>query len=581
MRTHCFKSVNKETPSSYPIHSFFGPSIFFPEFFFSLRACSVHPFRRSLSLYLMFLLMPLTLLILTIGSVVTQEQVNPHYTALLNDSMWFYEAQRSGKLPADNRVSWRSDSGLQDGKDNNVDLSGGYYDAGDYLKFTLPLAHSLTLLAWGAIEWFDGYEKAKQTQYLDNTIRWGTDWLMKAHPQPNVLYVQVGDGDVDNNYWGPDTHIPTPRPSYMVNQSVPGTDAAALTAAAFASASHLYRHYLNDSKYADRLQSHAESVYNFADTAKPWAAYTNSIPAIADYYNTNDYKNQLVYGALWLYRATGNTTYRDKASDYFDRFQLDKSSPTVMDWSDQTGAVYVLGSQADSGNSKYKNAAQKYIDTMIHPSKGSPCDFTKGGLLWCDGASDANSLVPAQDIALLALIYSRVDSSKRDDYTSFATNQVNYLLGQNMMLTPYVCGVHMNSPHNPHHAGASGGNDINHINSVPPEEKYILYGAIVGGPSKDDHFYDERNDYDQTEVALDYNAPFQGLIAYQLSTGANDPPYVSITDPRPQVKRPTHLEKWLIAVIVICVLFLVAGCLYGCWLKRRAISARFGRKQVV
>lgn len=31
---------------------------------------------------------------------------NVHYANLLNVSMLFYEAQRSGKLPSDNRVSW-------------------------------------------------------------------------------------------------------------------------------------------------------------------------------------------------------------------------------------------------------------------------------------------------------------------------------------------------------------------------------------------------------------------------------------------------------------------------------------------
>ena len=32
--------------------------------------------------------------------------VNEHYTKLLNYSMLFYEAQRSGKLPENNRIAW-------------------------------------------------------------------------------------------------------------------------------------------------------------------------------------------------------------------------------------------------------------------------------------------------------------------------------------------------------------------------------------------------------------------------------------------------------------------------------------------
>ena len=45
-------------------------------------------------------------------------------------------------------IPWRNDSGLKDGFDNNIDLTGGYYDAGDYLKFTFPLrcARFLALL---------------------------------------------------------------------------------------------------------------------------------------------------------------------------------------------------------------------------------------------------------------------------------------------------------------------------------------------------------------------------------------------------------------------------------------------------
>lgn len=101
-------------------------------------------------------------------------------------------------------------------------------------------------------------------------------------------------------------------------------------------------------------------------------------------------------------------------------------------------------------------------------------------------------------------------------------------------------------------------------------------GAVVGGPDEEDKFYDERDDWAQTEVALDYNAPFQGLVAYQLSQDSvSDPPYVNITQPRPYVTRSTGLEKWLVAVIVIVVVFVVAGVFYICWWKRRTIFRRW------
>jgi hypothetical protein len=54
------------------------------------------------------------------------------YSSLINISMLFYEAQRSGKLPADQRVTWRKDSALNDKGNNGEDLTGGYYD-GEYL----------------------------------------------------------------------------------------------------------------------------------------------------------------------------------------------------------------------------------------------------------------------------------------------------------------------------------------------------------------------------------------------------------------------------------------------------------------
>jgi len=47
---------------------------------------------------------------------------------VLRFSLLFYEAQRSGKLPADQKVTWRKDSALNDRGKQGEDLTGGYYD---------------------------------------------------------------------------------------------------------------------------------------------------------------------------------------------------------------------------------------------------------------------------------------------------------------------------------------------------------------------------------------------------------------------------------------------------------------------
>ena len=50
-------------------------------------------------------------------------------------------------------------------------LRGGYYDAGDYIKFGFPLAFSLSLLSWGGLEFTAGYEDSGLMGDLEDTGR--------------------------------------------------------------------------------------------------------------------------------------------------------------------------------------------------------------------------------------------------------------------------------------------------------------------------------------------------------------------------------------------------------------------------
>ena len=116
-----------------------------------------------------------------------------NYGEALQKSIYFYEEQSSGTKPAWNRVPWIGNSATTDGSDVGLDLSGGWYDAGDHVKFGLPMAYSATMLAWGVIANRSAYVSDGQLQYMLNNLHWVNDYFIKAHPSPNVLYGQVGD----------------------------------------------------------------------------------------------------------------------------------------------------------------------------------------------------------------------------------------------------------------------------------------------------------------------------------------------------------------------------------------------------
>ena len=89
----------------------------------------------------------------------------------------FFQQCAAGKLPANFPISWRGDSNLTDGKHNgDLDLSGGLYDAGDSVKFRLPVAFTATLLSWGALEYGPAMEKAGQLASARHSIPWVTDY---------------------------------------------------------------------------------------------------------------------------------------------------------------------------------------------------------------------------------------------------------------------------------------------------------------------------------------------------------------------------------------------------------------------
>lgn len=100
---------------------------------------------------------------------------------------------------------------------------------------------------------------------------------------------------------------------------------------------------------------------------------------------------------------------------------------------------------------------------------------------------------------------------------------MNYMLGDNPQQRSFIVGYGTNPPKHPHHRTAHG-SWADHMN-VPENHRHTLYGALVGGPGKDDSYRDETNDYVSNEVAIDYNAAFTGNAAkmFQLYGAGQSP----------------------------------------------------------
>ncbi|MDG4766957.1 glycoside hydrolase family 9 protein [Solwaraspora sp. WMMD406] len=434
-----------------------------------------------------------------------------NYGEALQKSLLFYEAQQSGPLPEWNRVSWRGDSAMTDGADVGLDLTGGWYDAGDHVKFGFPMAFSTTMLAWGAVEYRAGYAASGQLPHLLNNLRFVNDYFIKAHPSPNVLYGQVGNGDDDHKWWGPAEVMPMARPAYKIDASCGGSDLAAETAAAMAASSMVFRP--TDPAYADTLVRHARQLYTFADTVRK--AYHECITDATSFYRSwSGYQDELVWGAIWLHRATGEASYLTKAETEYDSLGTEPQTTTraykwTLAWDNKQFGAYVLLAKL-TGKQKYVDDANRWLDYWTVGVNGEKIRTSPGGMAVLD---TWGALRYAANTAFAALVYSDqlTDPTRKTRYHDFAVRQINYALGDNPRNSSYVIGFGANPPQNPHHRTAHG--SWWDSSQVPDETRHVLYGALVGGPSApDDAYTDRRDDYIMNEVATDYNAGFTSAV---------------------------------------------------------------------
>ncbi|KAE8683849.1 Endoglucanase 6 [Hibiscus syriacus] len=402
---------------------------------------------------------------------------------------------RSGYLPRNQRITWRANSGLNDGKASGVDLVGGYYDAGDNVKFGLPMAFTVTMMSWSIIEYGKQMAVNGELRHAMEAVRWGTDYFIKAHPRPYVLYGEVGDGNSDHYCWQRPEDMITDRRAYKIDPSNPGSDLSGETAAAMAAASIVFRR--SDPAYSRELLRHAYQLFELLINTE--ANMTAAHQCRSKILPFSGYNDELLWAAAWLYQASNNKYYLD----YLGRNGFNG-------WNRLGHERVRLGRQIRWGSDLVPRYYFQqfthcctiigYIVNMSHQVTvyAPPAVLMQEDSGWFDFPTDMEQHAVRDSASFLATVYSDYLTSSRRSLKCAAGNVAPFqlLLSQNLRWITFS-------------------ETIQELRAIWLVMETITLAKFITewGPDDYDNFADERDNYKQTEPATYNNAPLLGILA--------------------------------------------------------------------
>ncbi|MDW8310175.1 MAG: glycoside hydrolase family 9 protein, partial [Verrucomicrobiales bacterium] len=470
---------------------------------------------------------------------------NHNYSEAFQKALYFYEAQISGAVGTNNRCEFRADSAMRDGSDVGRDLTGGWYDAGDGVVWTINDAFGASLVAWSVVKYRDVYIGTAQYEIVMDRLREITDYFYKivqTNGSGQIERIYCGKGALahnppldpaptnDRTIACPHEVIDTPvggvpqsyRPSYWVDATTGGADVAGMLAAALAASSVAFREY-GDTNRAEFTLNLARRVFHWGDTNRNATLntrrVTNGVPVTISSYPTRstNYWSRLIYGAAWLHRAelaAGTPGYTaqwvDKAEQLYNEpayGSKNKGWAHFMVAQPFNGAYAMMA--ADTGRQPFVSEANSYANYWLYTranETGLSTDITNtpagfvcrgdGGwninylvdqapplLDWADSPYNTNTLQKTN----LNLLFTGTYSNK------CLVRQIDYILGDNPYSMSYLQGYAK--------PGYSWVSNLHYrttwfrygglgtpMSDQPLWNTYVTYGLLAPGPDPTDYY---------------------------------------------------------------------------------------------
>ena len=386
-----------------------------------------------------------------------------------------------------------------------IDVSGGWWDAGDYIKGVETLGYATAALLHGVREFPSQMGSGSTTSNFTAEAKFGTDWLLRMWDDASkTFYYQVGIGSgnsktvgdhdiwrlpqADDTFGGTDRLYRYIRNRPVFRLGVPGSlispNLAGRDAAAFAMCFQIYK--TSDPAFANRCLLAAEHIFDLADTNP--GRLTTYVPY--SFYPETEWRSDLELGAVELYFAvasgglpsglphTAPLFYLQQAAHWANAYiSSPDDAADTLNLYDVSGLAHydlyrAIAQAGDPPGLETSRAAlvadlKKALDGAVGQAGTDPFQFGFPWATWDTTSHGAGLVVMASE-------YDELTGTPT--YKAWSSRWFANILGANAWGVSLIVGDGTTFPHCIHHQVA---NLAGSLTGGSP----ILKGAAVEGPN--------------------------------------------------------------------------------------------------
>lgn len=474
------------------------------------------------------------------------------YQQLTVDAMNFFYQNRSGiaiTLPYARQPQWQRPAGHATsdksvpchktaGCNYRLDVTGGWYDAGDHGKYVVNGGISV----WTLLNLYERNkvfgdaatlgdrsltipESGNGVSDLLDEVRWQLEFLLKMQAPADTAQAGMVHLKIHDEFWTALGIRPDEAETQQKRFLHPVSTSATLNLAAVgAQAARLWRGI--DDAFAARCLAAAERAWAAAKkNPAVYAKVTDGNGGGA--YEDDDVKDEFFWAAAELFITTGQSTYRTEllASKYWSTMTaLVDGVPSPMNWAktDAMGTISLAivpnnlsAPEREQQRKKVLGTADSYLALVGQQAYRYPFNAGPSGKYpWGSTSFVANNAI---------MLSIANDLAPNPKYVDASVLSLDYLLGRNGLGQSYVSGYGSKPLLNPHHRfWAKQANS--RFPSVPPgvlsggpnsslQDPYVKAMGIAGCPPQK-CYADHGEAWSVNEVAINWNAPLVWITSY-------------------------------------------------------------------